>query len=419
MSVPPLVEKLFPTPFSFALALMCTVSLFVGCETTETIRDAIKAIDSDYHSEKFRKTIRVKSENRKLLLFVHGYDSSNDEAWGQFPSFVLDDRSFDVFNLVLFGYQTEKCGNSSSIKDIGSSLKSYLVGVMPQYDAILLVGHSMGGLVIVSGLLDLDSALSVQLEKRSVAVATFGTPFNGAKAAGLLPPILCNDLQVRDLKPLNRTIFDLKVKWKERIDSTHVPVSGLSEIAVFSHYAKDDDLVPRESACDLFFAQPCEAVDGNHRTMVKPTSTEHLSFKKLKEVAERFDKPRYPTIVADRMQSDEKRIIFRLLTADRIIQDVRVKLVEHSQENDSARSAQVSDVPYRDLGLISPYAVIEVGRVLLAHPKYDVFQINTFTTIGKFRYMFYFRQLGNDVEVEWYASTMLGKELGHGTYLLR
>jgi hypothetical protein len=46
-----------------------------------------------------REYVREDIHNDKLIVFVHGFNSSNKIAWGKFPSLLLGDEEFKSFNI--------------------------------------------------------------------------------------------------------------------------------------------------------------------------------------------------------------------------------------------------------------------------------------------------------------------------------
>ena len=71
-------------------------------------------------TENLREWKREDPQRKKLIVFVHGFNSSKKGAWGQFPDLVKDDSdNFDAYNIHLFGYPSKGCRNVNDIQDEG------------------------------------------------------------------------------------------------------------------------------------------------------------------------------------------------------------------------------------------------------------------------------------------------------------
>ena len=100
------------------------MTVTIACDKMRTIIDQLGSLRST-NTENNRVWIRKDLHRDKLIVFVHGFNSSNATAWGEFPSLMLKDERFEDFDVVLYGYPT-KCGSVDSIREEGSSLASFL-----------------------------------------------------------------------------------------------------------------------------------------------------------------------------------------------------------------------------------------------------------------------------------------------------
>ena len=179
--------------FGLIGAAGCTTSLFSQIDST-----------SGWRTEDLREWVRQDSSRDKLIVFVHGFNSSKGTAWGEFPALLLKDDDFNEFNIQLFGYPTDLCRNTDSIRVQGELLASFLTSQFnssgPKYRQVNLIGHSMGGLVILNALQKLERDNIQLLRDQDVKVLTFGTPYYGLENTSLVP---CGNLQVKDMSVLN------------------------------------------------------------------------------------------------------------------------------------------------------------------------------------------------------------------------
>jgi len=235
-----------------------------------------------------RVWIRQKQESKNLMVLVHGFNSSNKNAWGELPNLLKDDPAFSSFDILLFGYPTNVCGDLKSIQNEGKYLASFLNDTIPRYGSdgktgqgsVLLVGHSMGGLVILNSLFKLKDDYPAVLYQSDLAVATFGTPFGGVKEASFLPSLFCENRKTVEMQVLSDELYGVRKNW-EKFNKGR----GISAVDLYVYFGRGDNFVPEPSACDI--QAPCEAVDGKHFDMVKPETREHLTYSKILRIIKR------------------------------------------------------------------------------------------------------------------------------------
>src|SRR5690348_10056199 len=116
----------------------------------------IDSIAGTARTEDLRTWDRNDPTYKQLVVFVHGFQSNKDSAWGQFLDLIKADSAFAGFNLHRFGYPTAIAGQTSDIEHEGDFFASFLQETLPRYRFTILVGHSMGGLVILHALLTLE-----------------------------------------------------------------------------------------------------------------------------------------------------------------------------------------------------------------------------------------------------------------------
>jgi hypothetical protein len=256
------------------------------------------------NTENDRVCIRNDLDRDKLIVFVHGFNSSNDTAWGQFPSLLKDDDRFKDFNIILFGYRTKFCSSVDSIQAEGQYLASFLREIFesksPNYHRIVLVGHSMGGLVTMHALLHLDMAHFKILTVQDLRVLTFGTPYIGVQNTEILSP-LCKNKQTDYMEALNDRLDELKNKWTLGFNQdTETAGKPTPQVPLYAFYGIRDLFVTKISACE--YAKICEAVDGDHSSIVKPITREHLAYKKLQRISS--EPPQKAVSVASQSESE-------------------------------------------------------------------------------------------------------------------
>lgn len=235
----------------------------------------------------------ISEDNRRfLLVFVHGFNSTSDKAWGGFPELIKEakDTTFKDLNETRYGFKSQICQNHLDISVRGEGLASYLKSQLDKkYAGAILVGHSMGGLVILHALEKLARDGYPVLEDIPVRVMTLGTPFFGVEGADKIRDLgfLCNDLQADEMSLFNSRLLHLREDW-DIFFGTHAKVNARYRVAIQTYYGSDDTFVKRDSACGPF--PGCDQVDGNHSSMAKPMNTKHLTFVKLVEQIKSLEK---------------------------------------------------------------------------------------------------------------------------------
>lgn len=317
--------KLFPLPL-FVLGLMVVTA---GCEKMGKIIDQLSSLRG-INTENYRVWIRKDLDRDKLIIFVHGFNSSNAKAWGQFPSLLLADDHFKDFNIVQSGYPTEMCASVDNIHGEGNFLASFLNEIFesksPNYRRIVLVGHSMGGLVIMHALLSLERDHFAILNKQDLRVLTFGTPYLGVENTDLLPPF-CKNKQTDDMAVLNDGLHQLAQEFNQRFNQ-EVDTAGKTtpQIPLYTFYGRKDLFVKKSIACG--YTKICEPVDGDHYSIVKPMTREHLTYAKLQRVS---SEPRQKAVSVP-IQSESEIVVQGVMTVhlrEEVMRPENLRFVDH------------------------------------------------------------------------------------------
>lgn len=226
----------------------------------------------------------IQEESRKfLIVMVHGFNSSNELAWGGFPGLITSEKNskFVRFNVVRYGYSTSACRNEIGISVRGDGLRSFLIDEIKKYHGIIFVAHSMGGLVAMQSLTILARGNNSDLDHLPIIVMSFGTPYLGVEGAEKLEQlgILCTDKQAETMEVFSESLGNITADWDfifKKGERSHFNYP----VTLKKYYGSDDLLVKRTSACrgDI---NDCEQVPGNHVMMVKPHDPDDRTYQKL------------------------------------------------------------------------------------------------------------------------------------------
>jgi triacylglycerol esterase/lipase EstA (alpha/beta hydrolase family) len=212
------------------------------------------------------------------LVFVHGFYGGKN-TWGKFPELLKNTVECEV---ALYGFDSSYLpfvGNSTSVHQLAEGLLSELkANKCFDVDDLILVGHSLGGLVIRQLLLNLELK---SVEHNITKVAFFGVPHDGSGFANLLsnlPFVRCNKL--RALNKDGNLIEQLNDQWSyTNLDS---------KLEIMSVIGGKDAIVTSNSAKSIFRNHDVETIiDAGHINLVKPKDEKDISFKFLRDFIER------------------------------------------------------------------------------------------------------------------------------------
>jgi pimeloyl-ACP methyl ester carboxylesterase len=123
------------------------------------------------------------------VVFVHGILGDHLKTWGKFPELLTADDDLPVLDILVWGYRTGWFRRHHKLHLEGGHLLSALEGYVGQDNDIVLVGHSMGGLVILKGLIDRMRVLKAAQKPPCHAVhwiILIACPLSGVWFAGIV-----------------------------------------------------------------------------------------------------------------------------------------------------------------------------------------------------------------------------------------
>lgn len=267
-----------------------------------------------------------------IVVFIHGF-IGGEETW------IKDDESKPLIDSIfieglkekvdvgLFLYHTKlleffpkigrieklldrkKATKNLPIESLSDLLSTQLKYRCTSYENIILIGHSMGGLVAKRFILSDIEKNSTSKVKLYISLAT---PHSGSDLATYGKSIIRN-CQVKDLAPLSTNISSLNQEW---VQCKSLPqrfyAQGLS-----------DDIVPKVSgvSLDRDKIEPIYS-DDDHFSIIIPDNEDDVivhalrkelgDFIKNKEIQEIENKETF----VDEGQYDEEKFVLKLLMAD-------------------------------------------------------------------------------------------------------
>lgn len=236
--------------------------------------------------------------NKSVVLFVHGLGGSED-TWGHFEKFLTADKGLGVdvryyeypspiLGIPVIGLVKNICQyistlrnkvsfKFSSIQDLAQGLKTYIDEYLQDYDEIILVGHSLGGLIIRQYLLSENIAnRTTKIQKIALyavpnlgsALAAIGRLFSGKNNPHVQQ--LCTNTDFLEL--LNENWSRSSVE--RNLDITFI-VGG------------KDSIVTKQSAEGSFRnngGEPKFIPDRGHINIVKPECENDLAYTILRNI---------------------------------------------------------------------------------------------------------------------------------------
>ncbi|USK36474.1 hypothetical protein LIT25_27325 (plasmid) [Bacillus sp. F19] len=237
-----------------------------------------------------------KNNNKHAILFIHGF-TGNSNTWNypnkehqSFPNMLKKDIDIrENFDIVTVNYFTKFFSLEKSkialnglrrvfklpskishknvgINDLSSLLKSIVDFNCSNYEKIVIIAHSMGGLVSKSYILNelSDGSCKVQL------FLSLAVPHNGVDWATMGNMLYKGNEQIIDLGASSSTLNEINNRWIKQ-------QNGLPRIVYF--YGQSDRVVSKESAIGYQVEKQDQVTSADdHFTICKPEDQDDLVY---------------------------------------------------------------------------------------------------------------------------------------------
>lgn len=239
-----------------------------------------------------------RDNNRNLILFIHGLTGSNEtwkneETTNTFPELLLKDEIIESnFDIAYFEYFTsflklkEKIGfigslfsnNKStpkniSIKEISNILNTRIEYELIDYESIVIIAHSMGGLIAKRSILNYINTNSKIKLFLSLAVPHLGSEL--ASYGQFVSP----NIQIDELRPLSDETMHLNQEW---LKASNLPLTKYF-IGAYEGVVNKNSAKPINTSEDDILN-----VDENHRTICKPKDENSIVIKSSIVILKKF-----------------------------------------------------------------------------------------------------------------------------------
>ena len=163
---------------------MCGVEALNGYEAAENMSG-----DSGLRQVGERAAFYGRQKNLDTVVFVHGLGGHFSATWDRFPELLATDPDLPQLDILLWGYKTGVLRPLvADMESVGGQLMSELVGRIESDNCVHLVGHSLGGLVILNGIVsEMVDGRAQQPPTRLISfVSLFASPVRGSNVAKMM-----------------------------------------------------------------------------------------------------------------------------------------------------------------------------------------------------------------------------------------
>jgi len=227
------------------------------------------------------------------VVFVHGILGHYVNTWGLFPKLLSEDPDLPELDVLLWGYRTGWIKRHHELKYEGQHLATSLQTLVRPNNELFLVGHSMGGLIILRGLVDRMILGQAQVAPcKSVCwITLFASPLNGAWTAGVIRIVVYPLLRLigtlyRHLRDLSRGVFvdTLMAEVVNRIYRPAVEDNANRKIPIRIVAATRDgavDKANRDASLALYRDPAALQLDEDHSSVKLPAHIGDLRYRVL------------------------------------------------------------------------------------------------------------------------------------------
>lgn len=282
--------------------------------------------------------ISKKSGSSHLILFIHGFTGGED-TWSNgngssFPELLSGDDQIAVkYDIAQFTYFTkltnfyakvgntsklikklfstshEKLRKNSSIEEISNLLRTEIRVRLEDYDSLIVIAHSMGGLVTKSAIVKDLKEESLSKVKLFISLAV---PHQGATLASY-GSLISKNIQIEELQPLNKFIYEINDYW--------LKTNLRPETKYF--YGLNDGIVDKTSAVPADKeVSDIISVDEDHSSITKPLTNNETTYLAVRKLITEFtdDDPAITSFQIQSLESGEEYndelFVLKLLAAD-------------------------------------------------------------------------------------------------------
>lgn len=231
------------------------------------------------------------TKNERLAIFVHGLGGSRygaNPTWGNFPKFLYEDLP-DV-DVGLFWYRTA-LGRLKFWKSIDIESQVEILAVLtrelPGYKSIVLIGHSMGGIIPKGTIAHLVDTNQKKVLMRMNRLFLMAAPQLGSLKVVWPLRRLSQDFWV--LTPHSKYLARIDQTFRDHLwlDEARGP-GGRNRLPTWAVIAANDRWVDPLSASIGLTSKQIFKVTGSHTEIVKPETRDADSYRCVRRRIEKY-----------------------------------------------------------------------------------------------------------------------------------
>ena len=254
---------------------------------------------------------------RGAIVFIHGLTGDPKATWSFDPGagkkvvtwmgLVENDLHMQNFDVFTFGYGSSIFIDKTRVEDAVTTLRSRLDDDLRDYYHVVLIAHSLGGLITRSALL--QSGIRDR-KGQAVTLITCATPFNGSDLANILKMLTDRESQqidilttANELQDVDSRLWDqLHRELKPRLE--HYAAFEEKPIALFNQPAA---IVVRKESAVLRDCEGQKGFDANHIDIVKPSSVASPIYQWVSEIIAERERAAHHVPAASQGGPDRRR----------------------------------------------------------------------------------------------------------------
>jgi pimeloyl-ACP methyl ester carboxylesterase len=247
------------------------------------------------------------THRQAVAVFVHGLfgvRAGTKSTWSEFlPHFGV---RFPRFDIAIYQYRTAyhrwRVWRSTNVSDEGRVLAEELKLLAARYDSVVLVGHSLGGLLCQSALNTLADAKATEALRRIPALFAFAVPFLGSVRVSVLSMLLSSDARALRVhgKDIERICTSFQRNFRNKM---HSDLRKKDRIATFALLGQEDFWVDPMSAAGFVPIGQRGEFGKTHTSIIRPTDATDTAFtwfaQRLQDVVTAVTTPKMDYISKD------------------------------------------------------------------------------------------------------------------------
>jgi predicted outer membrane repeat protein len=212
---------------------------------------------------------------KPAILFLHGLGGDVYETWqnadSSFMKLMARDKAFADYAIASVQYPTNVFGDTPTIAQLAKKLASYLDEELPDNRQIVIIAHSLGGIIARQALVESDLQ---GRQHQSVTLITLGTPFDGSDLPNLTAGLAALKVTSKQMDALGASSEMLQVYESNWTGLLRRCGSQIREFAASEGQPTNGvQVVSRHSATkNIRSEQTFHSAEDNHLTIAKPTS---------------------------------------------------------------------------------------------------------------------------------------------------